>query len=467
MNLWVDKYRPKEFTNYLAGENIKSTIKEWITDFKAQKPNSKNCLFLVGPPGVGKTTIAHLILEMFDYDIIEFNTSDARTPKLVKAKMETTLGKKNVLNLLCNKKKNMAIIMDEIDGMTTGERSGLTELIKIMFPKKNVIMKDKRRFNYLSQTPFICISNTLDKKLNEIKAKSVFIKFPMPNKMNLEKYCRHILEQEQLDYNEEIVNIIIANSQYDYRRLGIQLEYVYKSKVPLTTENVTDLLENYAKKDVDYTYYECVDKMLGKYQGIKDTISIYNSNKNLIPMILYENFSDHIINNKDNTDKEKLESIVNIYKNYSESDILDYNIYINQDWGLYNVNAVYKCVEPSYIINTTLKPKPKPKPKPCKESALNFSSLLNKTSQEYCNIKYINTIKIKLFKLSDTNIIWQFTDIFFNYIHANRYATLRNLIKHYKMSIDDMDKLMKYLPLAKQPIYTLKKRNELKKILFY
>ena len=462
MNLWIDKYRPTEFTNYLAGGNIKSTIKNWLTDFKAQKPNCKNCLFLVGPPGVGKTTIAHLILKMFDYDIIEFNTSDARTPKLVKAKMETTLGKKNVLNLLCNKKQNMAIIMDEIDGMTTGERSGLTELIKIMFPKKNVIAKDKRKFNYLSQTPFICISNTLDKKLNEIKAKSVFIRFTMPTRTNLAKYCRHILENEQYEYNDEIVNIIIDNSQHDYRRLGIQLEYVYKSKVPLTAVNVINLLENYAKKDIEHTYYECVDKMLNKYQGIDDTIALYNSNKSLIPMIFYENFGEYIINNKTNTDKDKLESIVKIYRNYSESDILDYNIYINQDWGLYNVNSVYKCIEPSYIINNTLKRKAYNN-----SSTLNFSALLNKTSQEYCNIKYINNIKIKIFKLSGTNIVWQFTDLFFNYIHANKYSTLRNLIKHYKMGVDDMDKLMKYLPAAKQQIYTLKRRNELKRILFY
>jgi len=331
-----------------------------------------------------------------------------------------------------------------------------------MFPKKNVIAKDKRRFNYLSQTPFICISNTLDKKLNEIKAKSVFIRFTMPTRMNLAKYCRHILENEQYEYNDEIVNIIIDNSQHDYRRLGIQLEYVYKSKVPLTAKNVTNLLENYAKKDIEHTYYECVDKMLNKYQGIDDTIALYNSNKSLIPMIFYENFGEYIINNKTNTDKDKLESIVKIYRNYSESDILDYNIYINQDWGLYNVNSVYKCIEPSYIINNTLKRKAYNN-----YSTLNFSALLNKTSQEYCNIKYINNIKIKIFKLSGTNIVWQFTDLFFNYIHANKYSTLRNLIKHYKMGVDDMDKLMKYLPAAKQQIYTLKRRNELKRILFY
>jgi len=121
--MWVEKYRPKNLDDYFIYPQIKTEIVNWITNFKNQKPNAKNCLFLLGPPGTGKTTIASIILKSFGYDVIEFNASDIRTPKLVKLKIEDTLGKKNVLNLMCKKETDIGIIMDEIDGMTTGWRT--------------------------------------------------------------------------------------------------------------------------------------------------------------------------------------------------------------------------------------------------------------------------------------------------------------------------------------------------------
>ena len=458
---WIDKYKPVDFTNYLTNGNIKATIEQWIIDFKNKKPKTPNCLFLMGPPGLGKTTVAHLILKMYDYDIIEFNASDIRTQKLVGTNLEKILGRKNVLDLMCNKKKDMAIIMDEIDGMTTGERSGLSELMKIMFPKKNVVAANKNKYHYLKQTPFICISNTIDKKLTEVKAKSVFIKFTSPSKYNLQKYCKFILNQENIqDYDEEVVNLIIDNSQTDYRRLGILMEYVFTSKLTLNLETVTELLKNYAKKDVENTYYECVSKILNKYKDLDSIMSLYESNKAIIPMILYENFGEYIIKNKKDSDDSKLTNILKIYKNYSDSDKMDYNIYINQHWELSGINCSYKCAETSYLIENMEKKSYN------SYSTLNFSTLLNKTSQEYSNLKHSNALKIKIFKMSNTNIICQFTDLFFNYIKKENMDKLMGIIKFYNLNGDDLDKLMKYLAAHKQQIYTLKKRAELKKVLF-
>ena len=118
--LWIDKYTPNNFNDFIINHDIKVKIKKWLNDFKTKK-NTNNCLFLVGSPGVGKTTVAHLIFKEFNYDIIELNASDIRTQKLVRSKIDSILGKRNVLNLLCKKNKDIGIIMDEIDGMTMGE----------------------------------------------------------------------------------------------------------------------------------------------------------------------------------------------------------------------------------------------------------------------------------------------------------------------------------------------------------
>ena len=272
---------------------------------------------------------------------------------------------------------------------------------------------------------------------------------------------KFILNQENIqDYDEEVVNLIIDNSQTDYRRLGILMEYVFTSKLTLNLETVTELLKNYAKKDVENTYYECVSKILNKYKDLDSIMSLYESNKAIIPMILYENFGEYIIKNKKDSDDSKLTNILKIYKNYSDSDKMDYNIYINQHWELSGINCSYKCAETSYLIENMEKKSYN------SYSTLNFSTLLNKTSQEYSNLKHSNALKIKIFKMSNTNIICQFTDLFFNYIKKENMDKLMGIIKFYNLNGDDLDKLMKYLAAHKQQIYTLKKRAELKKVLF-
>ena len=51
---------------------------------------------------------------------------------------------KNVLSLLQKKTKKIAIIMDEIDGMNSGDKGGINTLIKLIRPKKTKNKKKKK-----------------------------------------------------------------------------------------------------------------------------------------------------------------------------------------------------------------------------------------------------------------------------------------------------------------------------------
>ena len=74
--LWVEKYRPNKVDGYVfrdAGQ--KKQILTWIKD------GSIPHLLLSGSPGIGKTTLAKLLLhelEIPDYDILEMNASRER-----------------------------------------------------------------------------------------------------------------------------------------------------------------------------------------------------------------------------------------------------------------------------------------------------------------------------------------------------------------------------------------------------
>jgi len=41
-------------------------------------------VLLSGPPGIGKTTAAHLMAKLEGYDILEYNASDTRNEKLLR-----------------------------------------------------------------------------------------------------------------------------------------------------------------------------------------------------------------------------------------------------------------------------------------------------------------------------------------------------------------------------------------------
>lgn len=77
-DLWVERYRPKTIEGYVFKNNhVRQQIENWI-----QNPEGKSIpfphLLLSGSPGVGKTTLAKLLLNELGvsrYDILELNGS--------------------------------------------------------------------------------------------------------------------------------------------------------------------------------------------------------------------------------------------------------------------------------------------------------------------------------------------------------------------------------------------------------
>jgi len=407
MTLWTEKYRPKVIEDLLISKDNLDKLHGWIRGFiKRKDPNVSNCLFLYGPPGCGKTSLAYIVLNKYKYDIIELNASELRKQKDMNEKFHDILQKRNILSMFNNTTKENAIIMDEIDGLTTGERGTLTDLIKIMFPKKNIMKSNPSNYRYKEFNPFICITNSLDKKIKEIKGKSVALTMNYPTSLQLEKMAKKILTQEKKSFNDKIIKDIVNQSQKDIRRLITILNYIFNaSNFKFNYKSCKELLDSFDKKTIDRTNYEAADNILSSYLGIDDIYFNY-SNKNIISIIIYENFINRILTKKSKniTDLTNYNDILHIYKNFSIGDVIDLNIYKNQHWNLNSYYCFYTCIEPSYIINQT-------KSAFKSNNSLKFSTLLNKTSLEYLNMKLINTILV-LFKYSDSITICDVSELF-------------------------------------------------------
>ena len=131
----------------LDRESCEKIVIDFLNTFEKKKHilTTKRGVYLYGTPGSGKTYFIKSILKKLNYDIITFDAGDVRNKTIVDTITNHNMSDTNVLSLFKKEKKHIAIIMDEIDGMNSGDKGGINALIKLIRPKKNKKTK-KRRF---------------------------------------------------------------------------------------------------------------------------------------------------------------------------------------------------------------------------------------------------------------------------------------------------------------------------------
>jgi hypothetical protein len=108
--------------------SVEDSLRRWL-----QNPTTAAFL-LVGPPGVGKTTLAREILKQQTYRIVELNASHTRSGQAFKKQIIPLLVQKSVLEAMSptSNQHKLAVLLDEIDGLSLGEKGGLSELLDYM-----------------------------------------------------------------------------------------------------------------------------------------------------------------------------------------------------------------------------------------------------------------------------------------------------------------------------------------------
>lgn len=479
---WLKKYSPKKFDDCLLKSDEKSLMDKWLNflsndknelTIKKGKKKDKNqfdtnCLFLHGAPGIGKTTIANLLFKKYNYDILEFNASDTRTAKTIQDKLNQVGGSHNVIDFMCNKKTKIAIILDEIDGLSNGDKGGMTEI-------NNIIMESREK-----KTPFICISNNVCKKTDSLKRKSLFIKVSKPSDSNIKKIIAIINKEENLRLETNVINLVIKKSQGDIRRCVTLLEYIFRSsnenKITMTINNkpetemnssILDInqsteeeIENYSRKLTELAPYEMCEKVLNSSGTLDFFLQNFNFDHSMTNWYIYENFVKYIDKNRVGTFETKMNAIHEIYDCFSQGDIIERDVVIRQNYDFYDYINLIKTHGASIWANNGLK-----RTSYNKMGMMNYSTLLNRTSLEYSNSKTWSNINNMLLCNQTTNITTDLCNIFFKNLELDNEEYIKGFIKTYNVTADDIEKILKtsslYNKSQPQVLTNLKKKIKL------
>jgi len=196
-SIWTEKYRPKEFSDIHGQEEIVAKIKAFV-----EQKNMPH-LLLVGPPGVGKTTLSLVIAKKLFGDgwkenLLELNASDERGIDVVRVKVKDFARTKAIGDVPFK-----IIYLDECDALTREAQQALRRTME----------------NYAQTCRFILSANYSSKILDPIQSRCAIFRFKPLKKENVFTIIDKIAKQENLSLAGDVKEALYEVSEGDCRRL--------------------------------------------------------------------------------------------------------------------------------------------------------------------------------------------------------------------------------------------------------
>lgn len=204
---WSEKYRAMCFSDVKGQDLAIDKIKLFLKSFPKKK-----AAVLYGPPGTGKTSLAYALAFELDAEILELNASDLRD----KEKISQIIGPASKqLSLF---KRTKIILIDEVDGISTRDRGGLSELLAIT---------EKTSF------PVIITANDIwQQKFNLLRQVSELINLKELDYKIILDILKEICLKERFSVNSDVLTSIAIKARGDIRAAINDLQVLSKLDEP-------------------------------------------------------------------------------------------------------------------------------------------------------------------------------------------------------------------------------------------
>jgi replication factor C small subunit len=189
-SLWVERWRPSTLEGYVGNEHIVEKVKLYIES--GDVPH----LLFYGQAGTGKTTLAKIIANNVDADVMYINASDENNVDTVRTKI------KNFASTIGFRKWKI-VILDEADYMTANGQAALRNLME----------------TFSNTTRFILTCNYVEKIIDPIQSRCQAFAITPPSKIDVAKRVAGILDELSITYDKKDLVAIINAGYPDIRRV--------------------------------------------------------------------------------------------------------------------------------------------------------------------------------------------------------------------------------------------------------
>ena len=215
--MWVEKYRPHALEDVINQTEVKERLRP-LLEKQQQMPH----LLFAGPPGSGKTTVAHIVAEKILGDLksdytLSLNASDERGINTVRERVK-------VFASYSDRREGVPfrlVILDEADEMTRDAQTALRR-----------IMEESSRF-----TRFILVCNYSSNIIEPIQSRCAIFRFRRVGSEEVVGALRKIAKTEKVKTTEKVLQSVYEATNGDLRQ-AINLLQAAAADGEVTAERV-------------------------------------------------------------------------------------------------------------------------------------------------------------------------------------------------------------------------------------
>ncbi|WP_054858082.1 replication factor C large subunit [Vulcanisaeta sp. JCM 16159] len=301
---WVEKYRPRRLSEVVNQEEAKKALLDWINGWEKGKP-SRKAVMLVGPPGIGKTTLAYALANERGYEVLELNASDVRTGERIRQVIGSSMKMSSLFGF-----KGRIILFDEVDGLNVREdRGGLAAIVELIRE---------------STWPIIMTANNpWDPKFRELRDEAEVIQLKSLGEEDILTILRRICNAEGIKCEEDALKLIAVASGGDVRAAINDLQAAAEGKRVLTRDDVT-----VTERAHQFDMFRILDKVFHA-RRFEDARSV-----TFLPSFDWESYYPWVLDNIPSVYAKSIEAVSEALDNLSLSDVVKGRIAKTQEWEL-------------------------------------------------------------------------------------------------------------------------------------